>query len=280
MLRHIARLFLAAGLLAATAVPAADDKLLLDEDLRANADVLQVRMDVDDDEIWPFLFGEYEVTTGKIGGRSETATGPLFGSVTHLRARQKFSLTVKGKGPLTARVKAARDVQRDALSESVVTVVLSPGVEVGIDLGDEEPEPGVKDNLVAFISFNDDPATRWMLLLHVVRARTGIQEWSHTSLLTDGTRDIAITPVTTSQPGIQSLYLDARGYEFTEDGRVLGAVQYYWGRLQQGGGLPGLFKNVVYLRKDLDPRTRLLLAAAAAAILDVKMSVSSGDLGE
>lgn len=41
-----------------------------------------------------------------------------------------------------------------------------------------------------------------------------------------------------------------------------------------------MFSNAVYLRKDLDPRTSLLLVAAMATILDVKMNVSSDDLGE
>jgi len=271
-------LVLIVGLIAASVLPAADHTLLIDEDLRANANVLKVRMDVDDDEIWPFLIGEFEVTEKK-GGRSERVTGPLFGSVAHLRAKQKFSLTVQGKGPLTARVKAARNVRRDVYGDPFITVVLPNDVGVDVYLDDEEPKAGVQDNLVAFISFDDEPATSWMLLLQVVRAKTGVREWSHTSLLTDGTRDIVVTAVTTGTTGVESI-LDARGYQFSEEGRALGAVQYYWGRLNQGGGLPGLFSNAVHLRKDLDPRTRLLLVAAMATILDVKMNVSSDDLGE
>lgn len=271
-------LVLIAGLIAASALPAADHTLLIDEDLRANANVLKVRMDVDDDEIWPFLIGEFEVTEKK-GGRSERVTGSLFGSVAHLRAKQKFSLTVQGKGPLTARVKAARNVRRDVYGDPFITVILPNDVGVDVYLDDEEPKAEVGDNLVAFISFDDEPATSWMLLLQVVRAKTGVREWSHTSLLTDGTRDIVVTAVTTGTTGVESI-LDARGYQFSEDGRALGAVQYHWGRLNQGGGLPGLFSNAVYLRKDLDPRTSLLLVAAMATILDVKMNVSSDDLGE
>jgi hypothetical protein len=59
-------LVLVAGLVAASALPAAEHTLLIDEDLRANANVLKVRMDVDDDEIWPFLIGGFEVTETRL----------------------------------------------------------------------------------------------------------------------------------------------------------------------------------------------------------------------
>ena len=63
--------------------------------------------------------------------------------------------------------------------------------------------------------------------------------------------------------------MPARGYEFREGDRAIAALQYY------GGGYPTSKKHlVVFLRNDLDPRAKLLLAAAMAAILQSKVNAT------
>ena len=74
-----------------------------------------------------------------------------------------------------------------------------------------------------------------------------------------------IRPVTSAGPAKSLLDLPARGYEFWDAGRSIGAVQYY------AGGALGLNKNVVYLRRDIDPQAKLLLASAMTAIMEYKL---------
>ena len=71
--------------------------------------------------------------------------------------------------------------------------------------------------------------------------------------------------MTSAGPAKNLLDLPARGFEFWEAGQSLGAVQYY------AGGVSGLNKNVVYLRRDLDPQMKLLLASAMTAIMEYKL---------
>ena len=54
------------------------------------------------------------------------------------------------------------------------------------------------------------------------------------------------------------------GYEFTEAGKPLSAVQYY------GGGLLGMNKIFVWLHPNNDDQTKLILAGAMTAILQVR----------
>jgi hypothetical protein len=63
--------------------------------------------------------------------------------------------------------------------------------------------------------------------------------------------------------------MPARGYEFSEGDRVIAALQYF------GGDHPTSKQHlVVYLRNDLDPRTKLLLATATTAILQFKLNAT------
>lgn len=71
--------------------------------------------------------------------------------------------------------------------------------------------------------------------------------------------------MTSAGPAKSLLDLPARGYEFWETEQSLGAVQYY------AGGALGLNKNVVYLRRDIDPQMKLLLASAMTAIMEYKL---------
>lgn len=71
--------------------------------------------------------------------------------------------------------------------------------------------------------------------------------------------------MTSAGPAKNLLDLPARGFEFWEAGQSVGAVQYY------AGGALGLNKNVVYLRRDIDPQLKVLLASAMTAIMEYKL---------
>jgi hypothetical protein len=85
------------------------------------------------------------------------------------------------------------------------------------------------------------------------------------AMLTNATRKIDILPVTSNKNGEDKRSMPALGYEFVESGKSLAAVQYY------GGGMLGMNKNIVWLQKDLDETMKLVMAAAATAILQVSV---------
>jgi len=126
-----------------------------------------------------------------------------------------------------------------------------------------------KDSLVADIELGGEPAATWKLQLNVQRNVAGASERAKASWLTDGTREIAIANVKSAAVDGEDEAVPARGYEFREGDRAIAALQYY------GGGYPGSKKHlVVYLRGDLDARTKLLLATAMTAILQSKINAT------
>ncbi|HSA97182.1 MAG TPA: hypothetical protein VLJ16_14095 [Acidobacteriota bacterium] len=252
----IVLVLLACGLLSLPATATAQKTLALDPDLLANSDALKVRLGVQTPgRMWKFKFGEYALVSSKMGAEV-TTTSSIFNPVEKSRAKQKFSFVIKGTGPETATVKAAQNLASEALSEFAVSSRLSVSA---VDIS------GTDDNLAATIVLDGDGETPWTLILNVKSHWAVLKEETRAAFLTNGTREIAIAPVTSNAPGAKSSGKPALGYEFSEEGRVLGAVQYW------GGGILGSNKNVIYLRRDLEPRTRLLLAAAMTAIIQAKM---------
>ena len=52
--------------------------------------------------------------------------------------------------------------------------------------------------------------------------------------------------------------------QLIENGKSICALQYY------GGGMMGMNKNIVWIYKELDAKFKLILAATATAILQIK----------
>lgn len=248
---------LACGLLFLPAAARAQKTLALDPDLLANSDALKVRLGIQTPgRMWKFKFGEYALVSSKMGPEVTTTASPIFSPVEKSRAKQKFSFVIKGAGPETATVKAAQNLASESLDEFAVSS------RVSVSAADIS---GTDDNLAATVLLDGDGETPWTLILNVKSSWAVLKEEMIAAFLTNGTRGIAIAPVTSNAPGAKSSGKPALGYEFSEEGRALGAVQYW------GGGILGANKNVVYLRRDLEPRTKLLLAAAMTAIIQAKM---------
>jgi hypothetical protein len=139
-----------------------------------------------------------------------------------------------------------------------------PGVSVGVD-----PLSGAKDNLVASIKLDGDSTVTWKLQLNVQRNVAGAAEKAKASSLSDGTREIEIRNVSSEASHGSEQAMPARGYEFREDDRAIAALQYF------GGDYPTSKKHlVVYVRSDLEPRAKLLLATAMTAILQSKLNAT------
>ena len=240
---------------------AADDKtIIIDKDLAASAEVLPVTVAAEKTfKLADFRFGEYAVVSSKVGmakGHSIEWISPLESD----ENEQKFSFVMKGTGPETASVMAVQRFRSGPLKRYEVL----PGVSVGAG-----SLSGAKDNLFASITLDDEPAVTWTLKLSVQRNVAGASEKAKASSLSDGTREIEIRNVSSEASDGGEQAMPARGYEFREGDRAIAALQYY------GGGYPASKKHlVVYLRNDLDPRAKLLLATVMTTILQSKVNAT------
>jgi hypothetical protein len=253
-----------AGALVSAAMASSNKTVQLDEGLLANAEVLKVTLGMST-PAHPvnISFGDYAVVSSKVWGGRESTRSEFFSGVTRTRVRNNFTFVFKGPEPATANVKAEWNILTEKPGQCF-EVDIGTGVAIELCSSDEEPKPGLHDVLVAPIRIEGEASGRWTMLLDVVRSESGLTERTGTSFLTDGNRQIVIRPVTSAGPSKSLLDLPARGYEFWEEGKSIGAVQYY------AGGVLGLNKNVVYLRRDLDPQMKLLLASAMTAIMEYR----------
>ena len=137
------------------------------------------------------------------------------------------------------------------------------------------------DRFKAFITLSGDTTAAWELSIGEtdITDRHGDSvegEATHSSTLTSGDRLIVLTPVFSkkfdkppsfvSQVGM-SFRPPAMGYEFTENGRSVCAVEYF------SSELAGPAKNTVWMDRTADPRLRLVLAAAMTAVLHLESPV-------
>ena len=107
------------------------------------------------------------------------------------------------------------------------------------------------DNFVAFMTINRDTSDTWVFFLGVTDSA------SYSGYLANSKRRINVALASSNRDVLDVRGWPALGYEFREDGRSLGAIQYFeLGRAQ-----------FVWLDRNLDARTKLLLAAAMTAVL-------------
>jgi hypothetical protein len=232
--------------------------IVVDEDLRTSSEVYKVSLGMQKPgRTWDFKFGEYSIESSKAGAAVTTTTGSLLGIRGEHRTRQKYSFVMKGPDPTRARVKAVQNAHAADLPD------LELGAGFAIDL---EAIEGGEDGLFASIMIEGDQGEPWVLLLNVKRSMANTVEETTMSLLGNGEREILVVPVTSDPPGSKSSSLPARGYQFFEEDRPIAAVQYL------GAGAFGFNKNVIYMRRDLEARTKLILAAAMSTIMQAKIN--------
>ena len=248
------------GLVQLPALAADDKAIVIDQGLAASADVLPVTMVAEKTfKVADFRFGEYVVVSSKLG-MAKGYSGGWINPFEHAENEQKFSFAMKGAGPETASVTAVQRFESGPLKRYEVL----PGVSVGVDtLSDAQ------DTLVASIKLDGAPTVTWKLKLNVQRNVAGASEKARASSLTDGTREIEIRNVSSEAPAGSERAMPARGYEFREGDRAIAALQYF------GGDYPTSKQHlVVYLRSDLDPRAKLLLATVMTTILQSKVNAT------
>ena len=236
-------LVLFAGLLAAVPVLAAQKKnIRLSDTLAARADRLGVKKGTQwAGHIAQWRFGDYVVVASK-GGWTTTQTDAWFFELQSATA-EKFSFVLANGGADSAKVNAARHVT----VQSLRSLPLGNGWWIGQDELVQE-----SDNLVALISLTRDTSHKWQLFMGVTNG----------ALLTNGTRKIVVTFASSNRDVYDIRGWPALGYEFAENGQSVGAVQFFSG----SAAAP----SVVWLQRSLDAETKLILAAAMTAVLQVK----------
>jgi len=128
-----------AGWLALSAACASASRIIIDDSLRADADVLRVKMGVQMPlRTWQFKFGEYAIIQSKMSPAKTTTTGG--GSLEQSLTVLDFWFLLKGAGSETARVEAFLRSGATNVDDIAITSDVAVGAE-GIT--------GVHDNLVA-----------------------------------------------------------------------------------------------------------------------------------
>jgi hypothetical protein len=235
------------GLLAAPSVTAAQKIILISDTLVANADKLKVNNPAQwTGHIAGWRFGDYAVATSK-QGPVKTTTRQRFMKADSSTSEQ-FSFVLTNKTTDSAMVNAARN----STAKLLRSLQLGHGWSLGADEVVNE-----SDNLAAFITINRDTSDAWTFFLGV----TGGESRSYKGFLTNGERRITVAVASSNRNALDLSGWPALGYEFVEDGRSLGAIQYIGGLWRPA--------QYVWLDRNLDARTKLLLAAAMTAVLQV-----------
>lgn len=234
---------------------AQNKNLELSEALAVNSEKLKVKMGSQwFGKTWKFKFGDYAVTDSKnkYGPiTSNTSNSNFFNTQIEIKSDQKFSFVLRNKKTKeNAIVNVAFSIQTKELlaSEIFSNFYLGPNLL----LKDSQ-------NFTAFISTSDNVTDTWVLTLKIDQGSE--IDNKQEAFLTNGERIIFITPISSNDSSRDPRMFPALGYELIEDGQPLCAMQYY------GGGALGYNKNIVWLSTHLEPRMKLILAAAMTSLL-------------
>jgi hypothetical protein len=244
-------LFLAL-LLNAIPVSAKPKYILISDSLAANADTLKVNKGAQWlNRIAKWRIGDYVVASSKYGGESGSMKGNLIKSKSESRSIENFSFVLTDKTADSATVNAAHN--------TIVNERHSTPLGNGIHLGSDEVAQE-SDSFTAIIVINKDTIESWTLFIGGTRG--GDTEGTYEAYLSSGERKILLSAVTSNKDGGSSILGGAFGYEFIENGRSLGAVQY------RGGAFGVTY--MVWMHKGLDARMKILLASAMTAVLQLR----------
>ncbi len=237
----------------------AQKSLIISDSLKANAEMLKVKMGMQTTgKIPKFKVGDYAVVSSKMGWIHSSSTSNFFDTKSDSKSSQKFSFVLAGQGVDSAKVDAATNTQLQTHNSVQVSEHFSWG-------DDELLKQSI--NFSAYISLTSDTSKVWVL---VMQEETGSQaNGKNKAFLTDGARRIQIFPVSSDSNGQHSMS-PALGYEFVEIGKSVSALQY------SGGGMFPLNHNIIWLHKDTDPKMKLVLTAAMIAILELKFGQQVG----
>ena len=258
MRRHLRTFCAMALLLVAARVSGTEDRhIVISDQLVRTAEQLPVDIGTSGKR-FKMNFGDYTIRDSKNGMVKSKSRSNLLGTQSSSTTTYGFSFVLGNKTTELASVEALSN----SSAEGLHSLETSIGAHLSIALGRDAL---VRQNAFsATVSVTGDDEDIWLLLM---RSRDEIERgdqagYAGEATLTNGTRTIRIISARSKTDGNDSGSLPAAGVEFIEGDRSLCAVQF-----SGGGLLGGAHKKFVWIDPALDPRLKLVLAAASAALL-------------
>jgi hypothetical protein len=241
------------GILVAVPVSAAQHNIVISDSLAANADTLIVKHGAQwVGRIAKWRIGDYEVVSSKMGPTTTRTKGNLLRTEAASSSTGKFSFVLTNRTTDSARVNAAHNITVQSLHDM--------GLGHGWAIGSHDEVVLDSENGTASITLNGDTTDTWALLVGVTMGDSTAGKYQ--AVLTNGERRIVISPASSKTHGRFGLLGSAAGYEFIENGQSLCALQYFGGTFGN--------TTLVWMLRSLDARTKLMLAAAMTAVLQMK----------
>ena len=242
-------------LLASSTLVSAQKNIVISDSLSANSEQLSIKMPTQGVGKIKVEFGEYRVVSGKAGWTTSATKARLFTTRSETNSKAKFSFVLVNGNNDSASVDAIKYVKTTERHAIRLTPHFS--------LGNDELQKW-SENFTAIITVKGDTSNTWALLMNgsgTIDTAARYEEY-----LVTGDRKVLLSPVTSNKNNDDKRTLPAFGYEFSEGGRAVSALQYY------GGGLLGRNRIFVWIDKRLEAKTKLVLSAAMTAVLQLRAS--------
>ena len=208
-------------------------------------------------KISKFKFGDYAVVKSKLGWTVNTSSANLWNTKTESKTENKFSFTLSNSTRDSAIVNALSNV----LVKELHAFRLFSSENFEFYIGPDDELLMDAHIFSSFITTSSNKDEIWVLR---IEQTVGSEvDNKNEGVIGNGERIINIMPVSSNKYGDDSRMIPAMGYEFIENNESLCAVQYY------GGGALGGNKNIVWIRSDLEPRMKLILAAAMTSLMQL-----------
>lgn len=232
-------------------VSTAQHTIVINDSLASNADTLLVKHGAQGmGKIAKWRIGDYEVVASHMGPTTIRTRGNK--TEAESSSTGKFSFVLTNRTPDSASVNAAHS--------STVHSLHDKGRDRGWTFGIHDEVVLDSANGTASITLTGDTTDTWALRVGVTMGDSTAREYE--GVLTNGDRRIVISPASSRTHGRWGVLGSAAGFEFTENGQSLCALQYFGGTFGN--------TTLVWMLRSLDARTKLLLAAAMTAVLQMK----------
>ena len=189
----------------------------------------------------------------KNGWTTTSSKSNFFNTKTESKSTHKFSFILCNTSSDSALVNAAENIEAKAVQ----------GFKLfeNFTLGEDELSLDAH-NFSATITINRDTTDTWILIMNT--EINSNSENTGKAILISKEREIIIVSASSNKFGTDKRTFPAMGYEFIENDLTVSAVQYY------AGGALGMNKNIVWINNVLEPKMKLILAAAITAIMQLK----------
>lgn len=230
----------------------AQNLIKIDERLKLNSEQMRAkRKGVS--SVGKYEFGNYKVISGKGGWEKTTSKSQLFGDNSSIQSssRSSFVFVNDRSDSAIANISVAENIEID--QDSWFLRTFTTWAEAEVKNGE-----GI---FTCDFSFSSDTALWTLVAIYPVSAEVdGIYQMDdHTTfrgMLSNMHTQIEIAEIQVNEEGKNPLLNPVLGYEFWLDSRSLAAVQV----------LPAN-RWYVWIREDLDPDLKFVLASAATALL-------------